>query len=225
MCARSRGRPGGAGRFLRRADRGLRGFRFFSAGANVEAEADRAVNVDYADRYSLIATRGEDGRSVGHSAYFRSSEGRAEIAFAVSDELQGRGLGTILLAHLAEVAIEHGIDTFEAKVLPENHRMIEVFRESGFPVEVRSVPGSIQVELPTSFTSEAVERFEDRDRVAAAAAVNRFFEPRSVAVIGASRQRETVGWADLSQPPRWGLRGRRLSGEPRSRGRPISTGL
>ena len=170
-----------------------RGFRFFSAGANVEAEADRAVDVDYADRYSLIATRGEDGRSVGHSGYFRSSEGRAEIAFAVSDELQGRGLGTILLAHLAEVAIEHGIDTFEAEVLPENHRMIEVFRESGFPVEVRSVPGSIQVELPTSFTPEAVEGFEDRDRVAAAAAVNRFFEPRSVAVIGASRQRETVG--------------------------------
>ena len=102
------------------------------------------MDVDYADRYSLIATRGEDGRSVGHSGYFRSSEGRAEIAFAVSDELQGRGLGTILLAHLAEVAIEHGIDTFEAEVLPENHRMIEVFRESGFPVEVRSVPGSIQ---------------------------------------------------------------------------------
>ena len=65
-----------------------------------EAEADRAVDVDYADRYGLIATRGEDGRSVGHSGYFRSSEGRAEIAFAVSDELQGHGLGTILLAHL-----------------------------------------------------------------------------------------------------------------------------
>ena len=130
---------------------------------------------------------------VGHSAYFRSSEDGAEVAFAVADELQGHGLGTILLAHLAQVADEHGIATFEAEVLPQNHRMIEVFRESGFPVEVRSVPGSIHVELPTSFGSEAVKRFEDRDRSAAAAAVGRFIAPRSVAVIGASRERDTVG--------------------------------
>ena len=52
--------------------------------------------------------------------------------------------------------------------MPENHRMIEVFRESGFPVEMSLAPGTIQVELPTSFSAEAVERFEDRDRLAAA---------------------------------------------------------
>ena len=170
-----------------------RGFRFFSAAADVEEEAARAVDVDYADRYGLIAMRGEDARPVGHSAYFRSSEDVAEVAFAVADELQGHGLGTILLAHLAEVADEHGIATFEAEVMPQNHRMIGVFRESGFPVEVRSVPGSIHVELPTSFGSEAVKRFEDRDRSAAAAAVGGFIAPRSVAVIGASRERDTVG--------------------------------
>ena len=51
-----------------------RGFRFFSAAANVEGEAARAVDVDYADRYGLIAMRGEDARPVGHSAYVRSSE-------------------------------------------------------------------------------------------------------------------------------------------------------
>ena len=169
-----------------------RGFRFFSAGANVEAEADRAVDVDYADRYSLIATRGEDGRSVGHSAYFRSSEGRAEIAFAVSDELQGRGLGTILLAHLAEVAIEHGIDTFEAEVLPENHLMVEVFRDCGFPVRTHTVPRVLLVEFPASMSREARERFERREQVAATAAMQTFFSPRSVAVIGASRERGTV---------------------------------
>lgn len=170
-----------------------RGFRFFSAAANVEEEAARAVDVDYADRYGLIAVRGQDARPVGHSAYYRSSEDGAEVAFAVGDELQGHGLGTILLAHLAEVADERGIATFEAEVLPQNHRMIEVFRESGFPVEVRSVPGSIHVELPTSFGSEAVKRFEDRDGSAAAAAVGRFIAPRSVAVIGASRERDTIG--------------------------------
>ncbi len=167
--------------------------RFFSPAANVAAEAERAADVDYVDRYGLIATRGQDPRPVAHGAYFRASESEAEVAFAVADELQGHGLGTILLAHLAEVADEHGIDTFEAEVLPENHRMIEVFRESGFPVEVRSLPGSIRVELPTSFSPDALEHFEDRDRVAAAAAVSRFVQPRSVAVIGASRERDTVG--------------------------------
>jgi acetate---CoA ligase (ADP-forming) len=179
--------------FFRGLTADSRAFRFFSPAANVEQEAARAVDVEYADRYGLIALRGEDARPVGHSAYFRSSEHGAEVAFAVADELQGHGLGTILLAHLAEVAVQHGIATFEAEVLPQNHRMIEVFRESGFPVEVRSVPGSIHVELPTSLGSEAVKRFEDRDRRAAAAAVSRFIAPRSVAVIGASRQRDTVG--------------------------------
>jgi acetate---CoA ligase (ADP-forming) len=170
-----------------------RGFRFFSPAANVEEAAERAVDVDYADRYGLIATRGGDTQPVGHSTYIRSSPEAAEVAFAVADALQGRGLGTILLAHLAEVADEQGISAFFAEVLPENHRMIEVFRESGFPVAVRSEPGSIRVELPTSFSSEALRRFEERDRTAAAAAARRFIEPRSVAVIGASRERETVG--------------------------------
>jgi acetyl coenzyme A synthetase (ADP forming)-like protein len=170
-----------------------RGLRFFSAAPNVAGEAERAVNVDYADRYGLIATRGEDSSPVGHAGYARISEGTAEVAFAVADVMQGRGLATILLAHLAEVAHERGITAFEAEVLPENHRMIAVFRDSGLPVEVQSAPGSIQVKLPTSLSSEAVERFEDRDRAAAAAATMHFIEPSSVAVIGASRERDSVG--------------------------------
>ena len=61
-----------------------RGLRFFSAAANVEQEAERAVDVDYADRYGLIATRGEDGHPVGHSAYYRSSR-------ASRDRVRGGG--------------------------------------------------------------------------------------------------------------------------------------
>ena len=56
-----------------------------------------------------------------------------------------------------------------------------------------SLPGSLRVELPTSFSDDAVARFEDRDRLAAQAAARRFMEPRSVALIGASRDRGTVG--------------------------------
>ncbi len=168
-------------------------FRFFSGASDLAAAAAQLADVDHEQRYGLVAMRGDGGRPVGHGAYVGAAPGRAEVAFAISDELQGQGLGTILLAHLAEVAEENGIEVFFAEVLPQNHRMIEVFRESGFPVETSSEPGAIHVELPTAFDGDAVESFEERDRLAAEAAVRRFLRPRSVAVIGASRRRGTVG--------------------------------
>jgi acetyl coenzyme A synthetase (ADP forming)-like protein len=168
-------------------------YRFFSGASDLRGAATQLADVDYSSDYGLLATRGDPERPVGHATYVANSPGRAEIAFAIADEMQGLGLGTILLAHLAEVADDSGIGLFYAEVMPQNHRMIEVFRDSGFPIETSSEPGAIHVELPTSFTAEAVERFEERDRLAAAAAVRRFLQPRVIAVIGASRHRETVG--------------------------------
>ncbi|HEX2467587.1 MAG TPA: GNAT family N-acetyltransferase [Solirubrobacterales bacterium] len=169
-----------------------RAFRFFSGAVDLDEIAATAVDVDYNDRYGLVATSG--GQTVvAHALYFKLDAEHAEVAFAIADRLQGRGLGTILLAHLAELAEDHGVRSFEASVLPQNHRMIEVFRESGFPIEVRAQPGEIAVELPTSFSAEAIERFEQRDRIAAVAAVSAFLQPASVAVIGASRRRGSVG--------------------------------
>jgi hypothetical protein len=73
-----------------------------------------------------------------------------------------------MLAHLATAAQEHGIETFTAQVLPHNHRMISVFRDSGFPVETRSGGDAIVIELPTSLSPAALERFERREQTAAA---------------------------------------------------------
>ncbi len=168
-------------------------FRFFTGATNLRLAANSMTDVDYRNRYGLVATRGGDERIVGQASYFREDRDRAEVAFAVADELQGRGLATIMLAHLAGVARENGISLFTAEVMPENHRMIEVFRESGFTVETASLPGALHVEFPVSLTDGAVLRFEDRDRMAAQAAVKRFLEPGSIALIGASRQRGTVG--------------------------------
>src|SRR6266487_3776274 len=128
------------------------------------------VEVDYSQEYGLVAVRGEGEEIVGQGIYLGVAPGEAEIAFTIAHDMQGLGLGTLLLAHLAEVAQENGISVFVAEVLPENHRMIEVFRESGFPVEMSSRPGTIYVELPTSFSDEAISRFDDRDRLAARAA-------------------------------------------------------
>ncbi|MGZ5342705.1 MAG: bifunctional acetate--CoA ligase family protein/GNAT family N-acetyltransferase, partial [Solirubrobacterales bacterium] len=180
-------------RFLEQLSDDSRAFRFFTGAANLRAVARSMVDVDYADRFGLVATRGGDTRIVGQASYFTTSPGRAEAAFTIADDMQGLGLATILLAHLAETAHDNRVSVFYAEVLPQNHRMIEVFRESGFPVEMSSRPGTIEAELPTSFSPEAVARFEERDRLAAQAAVRRFFEPGAVAVIGASRRRGTVG--------------------------------
>ena len=167
-------------------------FRFFGV-PNLDWATSWSIDVDYSDRFGLIVESGNPRAIVANAAYVRIDSGRAEVAFLVADAWQGRGISTILLAHLADAAEQQGISTFIAEVLPSNHRMIDVFRESGFPVELRSVPDALEVELPTSLSAAAVERFEERERIGAVAAVRSFLEPRSLAVIGASRRRGTIG--------------------------------
>ena len=71
--------------------------------------------------------------------------------------------------------------------------MLHVFRESGFPIEVNASAGQLHVVFPTSFTEAAHRQFERRESIAAVNALKLFFQPRAVAVIGASRQRGTIG--------------------------------
>jgi acetyl coenzyme A synthetase (ADP forming)-like protein len=168
------------------------GLRFFGA-PSVDWITKWAVDVDYADRYALVATRGSEQAIVGHGAYIRIDAERAEVAFVVADQWQGYGIATIMLGQLAAAAQEHAISVFSAEVLPRNHRMIDVFRNSGFPVELHIRGDVIDVEFPTSLSDEALGRFEQRERTAAVAAVRSFLQPSCVAVIGASRRRGTAG--------------------------------
>lgn len=71
-------------------------------------DAHLLSGVDYERRYGLVATRGADRHPIGHGIYIEVGEGKAELAFAIDGEMQGHGLGTILLAHLAEAAAEAG---------------------------------------------------------------------------------------------------------------------
>ncbi len=178
--------------FLEQLSVDSRRLRFFSAGVNLPEMAEQ-WSAPTCDRCSLIALAGIDSRVVAHALYERASEDRAEVAFVVANDYLGRGIGTQLLARLAGAAREDGISMFEAYVLPENARMIEVFRESGLPVRLRSQPGQIRVELSTFLSEEALERFERREQIAAAAAMRTVLAPRSVALIGASRRRGTLG--------------------------------
>src|SRR5215471_6350718 len=182
-------------RFLHELSEESRLFRFFTAIKDLSWAAQRFVDVDYHDRHSLVALRGEAGEIVGHGYYALEKPGQAEVSLAVADSVQGLGLGTILLGHLAAAASGAGITTFTAEVMSENHRMLGVFRESGFPISVRSSFGVMRVTFPTELTEGARDRFERREQIAAVAAMKRFFEPRAIAVIGASRRRGSIGGA------------------------------
>jgi len=169
--------------------------RFFTAAVDVPLVVHWAADVDPPRRDGLVAVTGPRGRIVAHVGWERERDRpeRAEVALVIDDEFQGRGLGTILLGQLAEGARACGIELFVAEVLPGNHRMIQVFRDSGFAVRIRSLPGVLMVEIPTMLTPDALRRFDEREEQAAAAALRKVLAPRSVAVIGASRRRGTVG--------------------------------
>ena len=170
-----------------------RRLRFFSAGSNLEWAARWAAAADGKSAYGLVATLGAQADIVGHGAWVRIDDSTAEIALELADWMQGRGLGTLMVAELVQAAAEAGVDTLVADVLPDNRRMAEVFRECGYPAAVRSRDGNLKVEMRTSVTGTVVERFEERDRVAAHAAVAHVLEPASVAVIGAGRDPGSVG--------------------------------
>ena len=70
---------------------------------------------------------------------------------------------------LAQAARRNGITAFEADVLAENNRMIEVFRDVGFPVHSGFKYGTLHVEFPTAETEEELSRSEEREAIAAAA--------------------------------------------------------
>src|SRR5579871_4315650 len=102
--------------------------RFFGTASDdaIAAYSRRAVEVDYDRNFGLVAVAGSDARIVGHAAYNAGTHDAAEASFAIADGYQGRGLGTILLGHLSEIAAAHGIGVFEALVLPHNDQMLSV---------------------------------------------------------------------------------------------------
>jgi len=154
------------------------------------------VEPDWDERGSLVATLGDDGgeRIVAIASWARLRDPRAaEAAFAVADELQGRGIGTRLLEQLAATAAQAGIERFVAEVVPENRAMLSVFGEAGFDVVRELDRGTIEVRFPIAPTEIYRERVDLRDHVAVTASLQPFFAPRSVAVLGASPRPGSIG--------------------------------
>ncbi len=133
-------------------------------------------------------------RVVALGTYVRLRDrSRAEVAFVVADGLQRRGIGSRLLERLAAHARIESIERFVAQVLPENASMLGVFGDTGFEVTRRLLAGVVEVEFDIRSSAVVLDRIAQRDHSAVAASLTPFFRPRSVAVIGASARRGTIG--------------------------------
>jgi len=169
-------------------------FRFFEAFPRLlDHDVDRVITADRRDRVALLATLGED--VVGLAYYSRARDRReAEVAFLIEDAHQGRGLGSVVLEHLAVIGREAGLSRFTADVLPDNQAMVAVFREVGFDVKAAFDSGSIRLSVDLTPTPRSHEVMRAREHHAEARSVTRMLTPRSVAVIGAGRRPGTVGY-------------------------------
>lgn len=182
-------------------------YRYFSPRPQLsDRDVEHFTHVDYVDRFALVALRADE--LIGVARYDRSRHrSEAEVAFFVDDANHGRGLATVLLEHLAARAREVGLTGFTASVLPENRKMIGVFTQAGFETATRFADGVVEVRLGIQPTPEAEAAIEARARSAAAEAVRRLLSPRSVALIGASRDPGTIGHDVLQNLQRAGFEG------------------
>ncbi|HET7326661.1 MAG TPA: GNAT family N-acetyltransferase [Nocardioidaceae bacterium] len=151
----------------------------------------RFTHVDHQQRVAFVVTVGADIISVGR--YDAIDAEAAEVAFLVEDAHQGRGLGQLLLEHLAQAGRENGLKKFVAEVLPDNARMVQVFRDAGYHVDSGFADGVLRLVFPIDPTETSVGVMQSREHRAEARSIERFFNARSVAVIGATRRQDTIG--------------------------------
>ena len=167
--------------------------RFFAFKARLSSkELKRFTEVDFKDRVAFVITIG--GEIIGIGRYDRLDDpAEAEVAFNIADAHQGRGIGSILLEHLAAAAQENGIRRFSAEVLPENRKMLMVFSDAGYDVKRHFDDGVVSLEFNIGPTDKSRAVMESREHRAEARSVRDLLTPSSVAVIGASRKWGTVG--------------------------------
>jgi RimJ/RimL family protein N-acetyltransferase len=123
--------------------------RFFSYKKELsEDELRRVTQCDGVSEAVLVATVGSGDREtvVGLGSYVRSAAA-AEIAFAVEEDFQGRGIASRLLQQLADIARSNGIVRFEADVLAENTPMLAVLRNSGLRMRTSHEEGVVHATL------------------------------------------------------------------------------
>ncbi|GEA80678.1 GNAT family N-acetyltransferase [Cellulomonas uda] len=153
-----------------------------------ERDLRRLVTVDHDARVALVATVDDDEapgyRIIGVARYDRLDDDEAEVAFNVSDAHQGRGVGSVLLEHLAAAARERGVRRFVAEVLPQNGRMLAVFRDAGYEVRQHAEDGVVALGFDIDPTDRSLAVMADREHRSEARSMRAVLGARSVLVVG-----------------------------------------
>ena len=171
--------------------------RFFAHYPKLSAkDVERFTHVDLDRRVAFVVTLHDLIIGVGRYDAVPGTSGgddTAEVAFLVEDAHQGRGVGQLLLEHLAQAGRERGLRRFVAEVLPANTRMLQIFREMGYQVEGSVEEGVQRLAFEIQSTDTAIGVMRAREQRAEAASIERIFSARSIAVIGASRRQDSIG--------------------------------
>ena len=169
-------------------------FRFFRVKRELQPdELSSYTELDYKLDMAFVAI--VDGHLVGVGRYnaMESDPTSAEIAFTVADAFQGEGIGTLLVFRVAAYARAVGIERFRAYLLADNHAMMRVFRNAGFPLKRAIDEGVYTVDIPTEESESVLEAEGKAEQISTAASLLPLFYPHSIAVIGASRNRASIG--------------------------------
>ncbi|MGN7701067.1 bifunctional acetate--CoA ligase family protein/GNAT family N-acetyltransferase [Cellulosimicrobium sp. 22601] len=167
-----------------------------------ERDLERFTRVDHVDRVALVAVRPRDEAAgpaepageertgdvgediIGVARFDRTGASEAEVAFNIADSAQGRGLGSVLLEHVAAAARERGVRRFTAEVLPQNGKMLAVFREAGYDVRQQMDDGFVQVSVDLDPTERSRAVMADREHRAEARSMQGLLGATSVVLVG-----------------------------------------
>ncbi|WDL97482.1 GNAT family N-acetyltransferase [Alicyclobacillus sp. ALC3] len=170
-------------------------YRFFHATRDVPDEfLQQLTEGNGLQRLGIVCLSADRAIAVG--SYTAESPSAAEVSMLVEDTLQGRGVGTLLLEHLAEHAYRHGYRQFVARVLSDNQKMIRMFATSGYEFATARHGTEVEFVLPLTQTERQQAMQAAREKLATVTSLLPFLQPRTVAVVaadpGARNLRDTL---------------------------------
>ncbi|WBB81790.1 GNAT family N-acetyltransferase [Micromonospora sp. WMMD882] len=182
--------------------------RYFSPYPRIpERDLHRFTHVDHHDREAFVVSAGDRIVAVGRYERLGPDVPDAEVAFVVEDAYQGRGIGSVLLEHLADAARRVGVTSFVAEVLPANGAMLRVFADFGYQVRRQFADGVVHLTFPIAPTEQTLQVQRGREQRTEARSVARLLAPRGVAVYGASATGQGIGAAVLGHLRDFGFTG------------------
>ncbi|TFV53207.1 bifunctional GNAT family N-acetyltransferase/acetate--CoA ligase family protein [Blastococcus sp. TF02A-35] len=192
---------------MERSSDQTRYYRFFGPMKRLsDKDLHRFTHVDHDKRVAFVILLGEQVIAVGRYDRYPGTDD-AEVAFLVEDAHQGRGLGSVLLEHLAAAGRERGIRRFVAEVLAQNSKMVRVFRDAGYDAERSYEDGVVHLTFPIEQTEDALAVAYEREQRSESRSIARLLTPSSVAVVGASNDEGKIGNALLRHLLDYGFAG------------------